>query len=436
MKLIFPFIILFFFSGCSTLPTNERIPAEAPIGTCAELVKSIMMTEDYDVKLSKALVDKKLLTFKEKKIQLEYPHLEWINRVKKSFNQSLRNWNNNRYPAFYLFNDEEIVPIAKRYSQNLEKILGNQIATEDDETIKAFISVSDWTKAFANYQTEMDQLVEERISLQYNISLLKKLKLDSNESRDIQISIKRGGVLQNEVITLRKEDKNLGFTINKLKSEMKDLDGSLIKNGKIKDRILRQAMLQDMLTIVQRELEYITKNTATPSDEVLKEFATLTELLKKSEYSPSTYGVYKIEDKIFMRELLATSKLDVLYTKIKEPLLKLKTVAVNFFTNKSAGTDKEKIGFFKKVYAKITSITPTQAAIGGGSLAVAGYGIDRYFGFHDAQIKEIDKQPIGNQLTPDDLAHKQQLERTQKVETDKNNGHSEVVEIHIDELTN
>ena len=290
-------------------------------------------------------------------------------------------------------------------------------------------------KAFANYKTEMDQLVEERISLQYNISLLKKLKLDSNESRDIQITIKRGGILQNEVITLRKEDKNLGFTINKLQSEMKELDGSLLKNGKIKDRIIRQAMLQDMLTIVQREVEYTTKNTAASSEEVIKELATLNDLLKKTEYSPSTYGVYKIENKIFMRELLATSKLDVLYTKIKEPLLKLKTVAVNFFSNKSAGTDKEKVGFFKRIYAKITSITPKQAAIGGGSLAVAGYGIDRYFWFHDPTIKQIDNQPEGDQLSPEDKAHKEQLERTHKVELDKNNGHSEVVEIHIDELT-
>jgi hypothetical protein len=241
--------------------------------------------------------------------------------------------------------------------------------------------------------------------------------------------------LKSEIISLRKEDKNLKFTINKLKAEMKELDGTLIKNGRIKDRIIRQAMLLDMLNILHRELEYTVKNAATPSDEVIKELEKLSLLIKNSDYSPTSYGVYKINHKIFIRELLATSKLDVLYTKIKEPLIKLKTFAFDYFKNKAAGTDEEKIGIFKKMYLKITSITAKQASIGGGSLAIAGFGFERYFWFKDKTSKEVTGPPPSNELNPDDLAHEQQLERTDKVETEKHDAHSLAIEVHIDELT-
>ncbi len=450
-------LICFMLASCSTNLLKhrneyERAPAEVQATTCTDLVKSIFMSESYERDLTKVMIDKKLITLKEKFMQVQYPRLEWINKVKKSFNQSLRNWNNNRYPAFYNFNDEEIIPTAKRYAENLEKILTNQIPIDDDETTKAYLDVSDWMKAFANYKTELDQLIEQRISLQYNVSLLNKLKLDSGESRDIQITVKRAGVLENQIITLRKEDKNLDFTINKLKHEMKDLDGGLIKNGKIKDRIVRQAMLLDMLTIVQRELEFVSKNAKEVTPEFLSELEKLTILIKTSEYAPSTFGVYKIENKIFIRELIAASKLDIAYSKIKEPLLKIKTIAMDFFKNKSAGTDEEKIGIFKKMYLKITSITPKQATIGGSSLVVAGIGLERYFWFKDTGLEAINSgsqypevitsqepEVINSQapekMGPEDQAHRQQLDKTKQIETDKSAGHSSVVEIQIDELT-
>ncbi|MBC7539096.1 MAG: hypothetical protein H7281_09760 [Bacteriovorax sp.] len=432
-------ILMFAITSCSTLKiadvnSSARTPADET-ATCTELIKNTFMSENYDKNLTKVLTERKLITFTEKRVQIQYPHLEWINKVKKSFNTSLRNWNNNRYPAFYIFQDEEIIPMAKKYAENLEKILTNQIPLEDDETSKAYLAVGEWMKSFQNYKQDVDQLIEERISLQYNISLLKKLKLDAIESRDIQITIKRSGVLKSEIITLRNEDKNLKFTINKLKQEMKDLDGTLLKNGQIKDRIVRQAMLLDMLNIVQRELEYSTKNAVVPNEEVLKELEKLNQLIKNSDYSPTTYGVYKITNKIFIRELIATSKLDVAYTKIKEPLLKLKTFAFDFFKNKAAGTDEEKIGIFKKIYLKITSITAKQATIGGGSLAVAGFGFERYYWFKEKSTKEVTELPPTNELNPDDVAHEQQLEHTDKVDTEKHDAHSSVVEVQIDELT-
>ncbi len=511
MKSFILTFVCLMLASCSTLapnpevPVEDRAPAAVSISSCADMIKNFFSGEKSGAKniekdLNATLLERKLISRKDKMMMVQYPKLEWINKVKKSFNQSLRNWNNNRYPAFYTFNEEEIVPLAKRYGENLEKILTNQVPADDEETTKAFVAISDWMKLFSNYKTDMDQLIEERISLQYNINLLKKIKLPDNESQDVQITIKRAGALQTETVTLRKEDKNLDLTIKKLKKQIDDLDGTIIRNGKIKDRIVRQAMLQDMLTIVQREAEYASKNAAAPNEEVAKELEKLSALIKNSDFAPSTYGVYKINNKVFLRELIATSKLDVAYTKIKDPVNKIKTIVTDYFKNKMAGTDQEKIGILKKFYAKITNISAKQVTIGGGSVALAGIGVERYFWLKDKSVKEVGNggpkveqvddvkdektedakvtgtedakvtgtenaksegtenaknqsietakdqgvenpndtaldRPASDTLSADDQAHQQQLEHTKKIEKDKNEGHSSVVEIQIDELT-
>ncbi len=436
MKCFHLLAICLFFASCSTAirVPSTRAPADVESSSCSDLAKSLFMSDGYDKDLTKALADKKLISFKEKIMQIHYPRLEWINKVKISFNQSLRNWNNNRYPAFYIFNDEEIIPTAKRYAENIEKIVSDQVPVDDEQTTKAYHAVTEWVDAFSRYKFELDQLIEERISLQYNISLLKKLKLENGESRDIQITVKRNGILQTEVITLRDEDKNLQFTINKLKEEMVQLDGTLIKNGKIKDRIVRQAMLLDMLTIVQRELDYAVKNASQPNADVMRALDKLSVLIKETDYQPSTYGIFKIQDKVFIRELVALSKLDVAYNKIKTPLVKLKTILSDYFKNRNAGSDQEKVGFFKRMYAKITSITPKQASIGAGSVVLAGIGYERYFWFKKQDTIELsDKQPA-NEMGPEDRAHQEQLEQSKKVEAEKHDSHSHVVEVQIDSL--
>lgn len=443
--IIFHLITLVTLVSCSTVAVdNGRAPAEE--AACNELVKRIILSENYEQDLSKVLVQKKLITFTEKKAQIHYPKLEWINRVRKSFHASLRNWNNNRYPSFYLFNKEDIVPTAKIYSANLEKIITNQVPLEDEEITKAYLNVAEWTKSFKNYQSELNQLIEERISLQYNLSLLKKLKLKDNDPIDVHITIKREGVLKNEIITLRREDKNLKALINKLKMKMVELDGTFIKNGKIKDRIVRQAMLLDILGILHREMEFVIKNSPTPNEETLKELASLSALIKNTEFSPSTYGIYKIENKVFIREILTATKIDKLYTKIKDPIIKIKNVLTDYFKNRKAGTDQEKVGFLKRVYAKITAITPKQAATGGGAAVAAAIGYERYFAFSnvsatetDDQTKEVEikSEEVAREETigADDLAHEEQIEQSKKVDIERHEGHSSVVEIHIDELT-
>lgn len=417
-------------SSCSTLQapkSYDRAPAESG-SSCQELAQNLFLKENYQKDLQQSLVDKKLITFTNKFVTVQHPRLDWINRARASLNRSIKNWNNNKYPAFYIFHDEDIVTEAKRYFKTVHSMVASDVDVAP-EASKNLELVNGWMKSFENYQQDVDHLLDERISLQYNLSLLKKLKLKDDEVRDIKLTFKKNGQLVEEIVTLRKSDKDLQYQIKKLKTEIKNLDGTLFSNGKIKDRVIRQAMLADILTILQREFEYAVKNTSTPDPELIKELDKINALIKNSKFQPSTYGVYRITNQVFLRELAALSKLDVAYKKfIETPALKLKEIVNAFIQNrpvKNAANPKEaeKIGFFKRVYAKITSITPKQAATGAGVVAVAGLGIERYFWFGQ-------ESSIG-----EDRGHEEQLERTEEEDEQKSEGHSRVIEVEIDELT-
>ncbi len=412
-------IMIFTFASCASKNSVSAVrePAEDTARSCPIIMKEFLLKPDYNDDIKLALKEKKLITFKAKLMQIHFPRLEWINRLKKSLNVTLRNLNNKAHPTFYLSNDELIVPIAEKYAQAFEKELSNQL---DDEATNNLKTVRSWVSAYENYAKELDQLLEERVSLQYNLTLLKKMDL-KNEERDIQLSYKRSGVLTSEIISLHPEDKTYKSLLSNLKNQISDLDGGLIKNGKIKERIIRQAMLQDMLTMVHRKLEYRVKNAQTIPSDVVRELARLTSIIKNPDLNPSTFGVFKITDRIFIRELASLTKLDVVYDTFKEPLTKLKSIFSNFFSKDS--TDEEKVGFFANIYAKITSLTPEQVAIGGGVAAIAGVGTYRYFWFDskDSSVKEMPNDP-----------HEVQLEKTEEVELDKSASMSKAIEVEIE----
>jgi hypothetical protein len=417
---------LLLISSCSIMPDRssyERDPATEP-QSCSEIVKTLFLKENYQEDLEKALVSRKLLSFSNKFVTIEHPRLDFINHARASLNKSIKNWNNNKYPAFYIFSDEDVIPAAQKYFKVIsEKIPAD--STTNQDAVKKYDLVPSWIKSFQNYQTEVDQLLDERISLQYNLTLLKKLKLD-DDPRDIKISIKRGGQFIDEIVTLRKSDKDLAYQIKKIKTELQNFDGSYLKNGKIKDRIIRQAALVDMLTIVQREFEYGLKNAPNQTDEMFKELDNLNKLINRSELQPTTYGVYRITNKIFIRELAALSKADVAYKNFVEaPLLKFKEIAAAYIQNRAlnnASVD-EKMGIFKRIYAKISNITAKQAAIGTGVTVTAGIGFERYF-----------SSTANPSVTEEQGPHAQQIERSKQENTKASKEHSSVVEVKINEL--
>ncbi len=418
MKILALFFLSILYSCSALVPVAVgRSPAENIAKNCPDLMSDFIFTPSYQKDLKTALLDKKLITFKQKLMQVEYPRLKWINDVKKSFNISLKNWNHKRFPTFYLAHEEEVIPIANAYSKSLEKELNNEL---DEQAIDNLKSVRSWMSSYENYNQELDQFLEERIALQYNYSLIQKLDL-KNETRDIALTFKRQGVLTSEVFSLHPDDNTYKSLLGDLKNQIYELDGGLLNDGKIKERIVRQAMLQDMLTIVQRELEHDIKNKDTLPTDILRELNRVNNLMNNQDFKASTYGVFKITDKVFIAELISLSKMDKVYDIFKTPAIKLKSILGNFLDGKKS--DKEKIGFFGRLYARIKNLTPKQLTVGTSVMATAGFGSYRYFWFDKSSNIEL------NANDP----HMIQLEQTQKALKAESDGQSKAVEIQIDE---
>ena len=428
--------VLLALASCAHVERNlnepQRVPAETP-ATCKELAQNLFLKDSYEPDLQKALVDKKLITFTNKFVTVQHPRMDWLNRARASLNRSIKNWNSNKYPAFYTFHDEEIVTEAKKYFQTINSMVSANVDVAPDAS-KNLEVVQGWMKNFENYKTDVDNILDERITVQYNLSLLKKLKL-KDESRDIKLIFKRDGKLVEEIITVRKSDKDVDYQIKRLKQEISSLDGTLLKNGKLKERIVRQAMLKDALTILQREFEYALKNTPAPDAELIKELEKINALLAKSDYQATTYGVYRITNQVFIREMISLAKLDVAYKKfVDTPLTKFKEVVNAFIQNRPANNApvEKKTGIFKRIYAKITSITAKQAAVGAGVAVTAGIGFERYFSLADPSVTQLPNSTVTEES---DVAHEEQVNATREVEAEAAREHSTVIEVQIDELT-
>lgn len=411
----------------------ERMPAETSSQSdCRSLARDLFISKYYEINHEAALAEKKLITFSNKFVTVQHPKMDWINRMRISLNKSLRNWNNNRYPSFYMLSDEDIVPTARGYYDSLEKILTEQLPLTKEQTENQAL-INAWIKSYEDYNADVDKLLEERISLQYNLTLLKKLKM-KEESRDIKLMIKRDGKMTEEIFTLRKEDKNLGHLVHKLKGEIAELDGTLLRNGKIKDRIIRQAMLQDILTILHRELEHAIKNGQNVPEQMTKELEKLEALIKNPEFKPTTYGIYRVTNKQFMSEVYRLSKLNLVVEKVKEPITAMKNIFANFLQSRSGtpALDKPaKEGIFRRIYNKITNITPKQAAYGTAGAGVLAYGTHQYF--YVSKSNTVEEVRGSQELLEE--SEKEQLERTLEEETKKSEGHSEVIELEMEELT-
>lgn len=441
---IVPLIIIGLLTACSVTPLQHqtlhepysRMPAEQS-DDCIGLVKAIYLKDNFEQDLEKALIDKKLLKFSNKYVTIQHPRLDWINRVRISFNKSLKNWNNNKYPAFYSFSDEDVIPHAKQYFETINSMVTPDMAVAPDAT-KNLEMINSWIKSFENYQADVDNLLEERISLQFNLSLLKKLKIKA-DVQDVKFIYRKNGKTVEDIVTIRKSDKDKNYHIKRLKSEISNMDGSLFKNGRIKERVIRQAMLMDMLTILQREFEHSLKNMELPNPELVKELNRLNDLITNSDFQPMTYGIYRVTNKVFLKEVATLTRFNVVFKYITSPLSTLKEIAETYIHNRRAMradmTEEEKIGVFKRIYLKLTNLTPKQVVVSSSLGVTAVIGYNRYFTLGDVSAVE-EQNKVDEVLTVETgEGHREQLERSRLEDTKRVEQHHEVVEVQIEELT-
>jgi hypothetical protein len=459
MKKLTYMMSLLLLISCSTTKSpefsGERVIAEE--SNCAEGLKKFFKNEVTEDELTIALKERKLISFTDKFIILNHPKLDWINETKRSLLSRIKNWNKNQYPLFYLDTEANVLPLAKSYADLISKEVAGSL---DDEGKKSLENIRSMLSAYQNYQKDLDNLLEERISLQYNLNMLKDIKLSKDETRDIKLTIKKDGVFTSEIITLRKSDRNIDLVKNSLEAQIKELDGKFNSVGKIHERVLSQAMLKDMLTIIQRELEYSVKNATEISPELTKSLEDLEKILADNAFEPSSFGVYKITNQVFKTEVYDLFNFTNPIKKIvNENHIAVRKYIEKFFKKSGASevvqdvekstideqtklaskianpSEIQKDGPIKKLYAKIATFTPYQKFMASTKLSLIGYGAYRFFWF-----KEDPKNPVevtaskNGEVVVVDPLHQQAVEGTKKVSDENSQGNSKVIEIHLENL--
>ena len=410
----------------------DRNPAS---GDCNSLMSRFFKKTEIGSQKD-ALKQRNLLTFREGFWISPKPKLEKLAELKKSLALSFKNWHGHKYPTYFLLNEPDVSLITENYTKTLIKSLQqpDQLTNEDKALLEI---VNGWITKFESYPVEMDQMLDQRISLQYNLNFLKKFEL-TKEREVVKLTFKKDGKDIERTYVFYKKDKNLELEIKNLKNELKLFDETLQKEGKLKDRVIRQAALKEMIQFVQRDIEVAGFNAA--DEKIAKEFKALSKdlvaLLNKPQLQTTSYGVYKLNSSIFWNEILPMNQVQTLkeyfkktgsffghaydFTKeklkasinfAKEAPRKLVEGVKDLF-KKDVDEKGEKIGFFKKLYAKIKAIDPKKAAIGAGVVGVGFIGAEQYFALEPNTTIDCVDLETGDKLECADASER--LENTQK----------------------
>ncbi len=279
---------------------------DTPSNSCGSSMKHFIEA-DYNVKVMKALEDKKLVTKKSDSMQIRLPGQSWWQRTRKAWTQRLKNWNDNKYPTYYMYDDEESVAHAVAYGKLFSNNFTGAVEVEDQKV--AIKRVDEWIQHFSDYKKELNDLIDERISVAYNRDLLKRNKPDADRL-EVDLIYKKNGKDVEENIIFYEDDRNFQYYVKQLEKQLTGLDGGMFDwwfdEGRIKQRIIKQAILKDQVTIVHRELEYFYHNSpdlASDVKEAMKnKIDELASILKEDEFQPSKYGLAKVDWKKWRKE--------------------------------------------------------------------------------------------------------------------------------------
>jgi hypothetical protein len=288
----------------------------------------------------------------------------------------MKTWNNNRYPIFYLSKDKNFEKMGKEISELLEKQTRGAIT---DVEAKQLTQVMKEIQAFTNYQKDIQNIIDERVTLQLAIDRINKVLLDDENPIDLELIIRRAGKDEREVVTLRKSDHNRRLVLKKYMAMLNEFNGNMFKPGKLEDRVLKQSMLRDIVTIYHREVEYAVKNgihTTDKEDDPLKLlYSQLSVALKNSDFDPSSYGMFKVDDDVFVAELMRLTKADAGVVKTIQAKDRMKNALRGFLQTRSQLEDPEKVGLLRHAYLSVTNLTVRDLASFGvqGVIAITAY---------------------------------------------------------------
>jgi len=303
----------------------RRAPAEKVTEelNCHEALGGFL-EKNYADKLVLALEEKKLVQLGDHSIKVRRPSGSLFKSLKSSFHRLLKGLNKKKYSIFYLDSEETAASVAA-YPDLLAKKLQNN-STEGGEVLER---VDQWVKEYRGYEEDIGNLTAERVTLAYNVNLLKKVKpridhaFSMGKSFEAKLSIRENGIDVEKTYIFRKNDGNYAFEISKMRDRIKEIDGGylgfLLDQGEIRTRVIEQARLHDIVRMHHRELEKYINNPPTElihgfdlTEETLGSLKNLLVELEKLEagvedYSgllPSDFGIRKILNKKIQVELM------------------------------------------------------------------------------------------------------------------------------------
>ncbi|WP_417336858.1 hypothetical protein [Halobacteriovorax marinus] len=374
------FCYLFLFvtlASCSSTSryNSSRVPASAEDDpNCANIVRKFI-TNDYNEKLLQEIENKDLIKRSTNKMQIRLPKRSWWNKFKDSWTHTFKNWNDNKYVSFYMFDDEETVASAAAYAKILRKTVDQHEISKDEEDVLKTIDT--WFHKFTHYEKELDDLINERISLAYNRDILKKYHFEGNRA-EVDLTFVKGGKEVEEKMVFYRDDKNLQYYIKQLDKRITELDGGVFDwwfdEGLIKQRVIQQAMLQDKLIITHRELEYFINNTEGISDSSLTALKIKLEQIQTAiddlDFRPANYGINKIANRSIRKEIAALPKTIRSFKKVQDG----KKVMNELLTDQ----DKDRLKFFTNGYARVFQGTALGAFMTGSGTSI-WLGLKDYF---------------------------------------------------------
>jgi len=358
-------ITLLSLTSCTSWQSQEKpyrdiASIETPTNSCSDSMKHFVEV-NYNARIMRALEEKQLVKRKTEKMQVTLPGRSWWQRMRKNWIQRFKNANDNKYPTYYMYDDQESVAHAVAYGKLFSKNVTGEV--QEENQINAIKRVDEWIGHFTDYKKELNDLIDERISIAYNRDLLKRNKPDSDRL-EVDLIYKKKGKDVPENIIFYEEDKNYQYYVNQLEKQLTGLDGGMFDwwfdEGRIKQRIIKQAILQDQVTIVHRELEYFYHNSPDLADDVKETMKAkideLAQILDADEFKPSQYGLAKVDWKKWRKEVKQLPKSVTSNKKVTDA----QTVYNEILDDK----DKERVKYFTDGLAKQIRATSVGSFLG------------------------------------------------------------------------
>lgn len=296
----------------------------------------------YQKNIKHAIEEKKLVHRSLNKITVKRPRpfifTKLYQKAERFFSRIV---NDNRYPAFYIFDEEETVPKIMAYLRSYVK--GGVEETGKNAKDDFGPQVTKWLDDYEQYEQQIDDLIKTRVSLSYNLNLLKHYKSEAADIDRVKLHFYKKGKFEESIFTFREEDDNLKVLIRDIDNELNRFDGgwftrdprensrlglNFVTEGVIRNRVLEQAKLRDRLIILHREVEFIFHNLGKRSEfegyteegkkalEAL--YVRVSNLLNEQDAKPSNWAVKKTAKQKFFKEFRQSIKSNRRLKEMKE----------------------------------------------------------------------------------------------------------------------